>query len=69
MTGKSYAQTQKVTFRNDQDRKDEYTRLEYCHNLIVQTQPDESQLREYESDDAMLMARLIDDLNNKITIQ
>jgi hypothetical protein len=69
MTGQSYAQSKKVTFKNDKPKNDTYERLEYCHNLIVQTQPDESRLREYERDDAMLMTRLIEDLNSKITIQ
>jgi hypothetical protein len=41
MTGKSYTQTKQVTFENDKAKNDEYTRLEYCHNLIVQTKPDE----------------------------
>jgi hypothetical protein len=69
MTGKSYTQTKKVTFKNDKAKNDEYTRLEYCHNLIVQTQPDESHIREYEKDNTVLMAWRINDLNSKITIQ
>jgi hypothetical protein len=38
--------------------------LEYCHNLIAQTKPNES--KEYNPSDAMLMARLINDLNINI---
>ncbi len=64
MTGKSYAQTKKVTFKNNK-----YTRLEYFHNLFVQTKADESCKKEYETHNAMLMARLINNLNNKTTIQ
>jgi hypothetical protein len=39
---------------------------EYCHNLIAQTIPNQSS-KEYEPSEAMLMARLINDLNTKIT--
>jgi hypothetical protein len=38
--------------------------LEYCHNLIAQTKPYES--KEYNPSDAMLMARLINNLNIQI---
>jgi hypothetical protein len=65
MSGKSYAQRKKVTFETDITS----IQLEYCHNLIAQTQPDPSQNKEYTSSDAMIMARLMDDLNNKITIE
>jgi hypothetical protein len=34
---------------------------------LPKTKPDASQIREYDSSDTMLMTRLIDDLNNKIT--
>jgi hypothetical protein len=36
----------------------------YCRNLIAQMKPNES--KEYNPSDAMLMARLINDLNIKI---
>jgi hypothetical protein len=49
----------RVTFKSEPDMQ-----LEYCHNLIAQTKPNES--REYNPSDAMLMARLINDLNIKI---
>jgi hypothetical protein len=62
MTGKSYAQQKRqVTFKADEEGQ-----LEYCHNLVVQTKPDPSQSKEYNPQDAMLMARLIYDLNNKV---
>jgi hypothetical protein len=61
MTGKPYAQQKRqVTFKADEERQ-----LEYYHNLVVQTKPDPSQSKEYNPQDAMLMARLIYDLNNK----
>ena len=48
-----------VTFESKRE-----TQLEYYHNLIALTRPEES--REYNSEqDAMVMARLINDLNNK----
>jgi hypothetical protein len=53
MTGQSYTQTKKVTFE-----REEQIRLEYCHNLITQTKPDESQIKEYDSSGAVVMARL-----------
>eukprot|EP00978_Attheya_sp_CCMP212_P000843 scaffold1766_cov39-Attheya_sp.AAC.3 len=61
LTGKSYmqAKTTQVSFKSERD-----TQLEYCHNLIAQTKPQENY--EYSSTDAMLMARLINDLNLKI---
>lgn len=40
--------------------------MEYCHNLIAQTTPNESD--KYEPSKAMLpMARLINDVSTKIT--
>ena len=62
MTGKSYAQQEKkVTFKDDEN-----VQLEYCHNLVSQTKHDPSQSKEYNPQDAMLMARLIYDINNKV---
>ena len=40
--------------------------LEYCHNIIVQTNPDPTRVKEYDPTDAMIMARLIDDFNNQV---
>jgi hypothetical protein len=60
MSGKSYMQQKKkVIFKSDVD-----VQLEYCHNRI--TQPNEGQGKEYSPSDAMLMARLIYDLNTRI---
>jgi hypothetical protein len=49
----------RVTFKSEPDMH-----LEYCHNQIAQTKPNES--KEFDVSDAMLMARLINDLNIKI---
>jgi hypothetical protein len=40
--------------------------LEYCHNLVMHTQPNEGQSKEYSPSDAMLMTILIYDLNTRI---
>jgi hypothetical protein len=64
MSGKSYAQRKKVTFETEVAS----IQLEYCHNVIAQTQPDPSQNKEYNSSDAMLMARLVDDHNRRSII-
>ncbi len=61
MSGKSYVQRKKVTFKSDPNMH-----LEYCHNLIAQTKPNTSQSKEYNPSDAMIMARLINDLNTKV---
>jgi hypothetical protein len=65
MSCKSYTQHTKDTFKSDKER----IQLECCHNLIAQTQPDPSQSKPYNASDAMLMARLVDVLNNMITIE
>jgi hypothetical protein len=49
----------RATFKSKPDMK-----LECRHNLITQTKPNES--KEYSPSDAMLMARVINDLNIKI---
>jgi hypothetical protein len=61
MTGKLYIQNDKrkkrVSFAEDELRQ-----LEYCHNLVAQVKPDEEMNIEYESDEAMLIARFIQDI-------
>ena len=52
----------KTTHSTFEIKKD--TQFECCHNLIAQTKPEEN--KEYNSEDAMSMARLINDLNIKI---
>jgi hypothetical protein len=62
MSGKAYMQEQKkVNFDCDTEQE-----LEYHHNLITQNEPDEGQSKEYSPSDAMLMARLIYDLNTRV---
>jgi hypothetical protein len=62
MSGKSYMQEQKkVKFECDAKQE-----LEYHHNLITQNEPDEGQSKEYSPSDAMLMARLVYDLNTRV---
>jgi hypothetical protein len=61
MSGKLYMQQQKkVIFEGDADLQ-----LEYCHSLITQNEADEGQSMEYSPSDAILMARLIYDLNTR----
>ena len=62
MSGKPFMQQKKkVIFESDVD-----VQSEYCHNLVTQTKPFESQNKEYSPSEAMLMARLFCDLNTKI---
>jgi hypothetical protein len=62
MSGKLYMQEQKkVNFECDAEQE-----LKYHHNLITQNEPDEGQSKEYSPSDAMLMARLIHDLNTRV---
>ena len=62
MVGKSYMQEQKkVIFEGDADLQ-----LEYHHNLVTQNEPDEDQSKDYSPSDAMLMARLMYDLNTRV---
>jgi hypothetical protein len=61
MSGKSYMQEQKkIIFESDA-----YLELEYHHKLITQNEADKGQSTEYSASDAMLMARLIYDLNTR----
>jgi hypothetical protein len=61
MTGKLYIQNDKrkkrVSFAKDKMRQ-----LEYCRNLVAQVKPDEEMNIEYGSDEAMLIARFIQDI-------
>jgi hypothetical protein len=60
MSGKSYKQQKKkVIFESDVN-----VQLEYC--LVTQIQQNEGQGEEYSPSDAMLMARLMYDLNTRI---
>ena len=43
--------------------------LEYCHNLIAQVHPNPDMDMEYDIYEATVIARNMNDLNQKITIQ
>jgi hypothetical protein len=51
----------KVNFECDAEQE-----LEYHHNLITQNKPDKGQSKEYSPSDAMLMVRLIYNLNTRV---
>ena len=55
-------QAKRVSFRSNQD-----TQLKYCHNLIAQTKPDKDHYNKYNPQEAMPMARLINDLQLQVT--
>jgi hypothetical protein len=65
MTGKPYIQNDKkkkrVSFAEDELRQ-----LEYCHNLVAQVKPDEEMSIEYGSNEAMLIARFIQDITMNV---
>jgi hypothetical protein len=65
MTGKSYIQKDKrekeISFA-----KDELRQLEYCHNLVAQVKPDEEMNIEYGSNEAMLIARFIQEITMNV---
>ena len=41
--------------------------IEYCHNLIAQVHPNPNKDVEYKNTHAMLIARCMDDINNRVT--
>ena len=69
MKGMSYMQdnttTDKVTFEDNRVTGN----LEYCHNLIMQVHPNPQEDVKYALMHAMLIARVIDDINSKVLIQ
>ena len=67
MKGQSYSQRnmkKKVTFADEV-----MSELEYCHNLISQVHPNPEDDVEYATLHAMLITRVMDDINSKVTIQ
>ena len=62
LTGKPYIKSKKTQLTFYRKR---HTQFEHCHNLIAQIKPEEN--KEYNSKDAILMARLIKDLNLRNT--
>jgi hypothetical protein len=69
MKGKSYVQDSmtmdKVTFEDNRVTGN----LEYCHNLITQVHPNPQEDIEYATMHAMLIARVMDNINSKVLIQ
>ena len=55
----------KVTFEDNRVTGN----LEYCHNLIMQIHPNPQEDVEYAMMHAMLIARVMDDINSKVLIQ
>ena len=68
MSGQSYLQTNMKTNKTKcvKFREDKVKKLEYCHNLIVQTTNDSNNTIEYGYDEAMLMTRLISDITKGV---
>jgi hypothetical protein len=65
MTGMSYIQNDKKK-RRISFTKDELRQLEYCHNLVAQVKPDEEMNIEYGSNEAMQIARFIQDITMNV---
>jgi hypothetical protein len=65
MSGKLYIQNnrrkKRVSFAKDKLRQ-----LEYCHNLVAQVKPDEEMNIEYGSNEAILIARFIQDITMNV---
>jgi hypothetical protein len=67
MLGQSYLQSRTKTIKKKVNFvEDKLRQLEYCHNLISQVKPDESQTIEYGTSHAMVIARLIQDITMKV---
>ena len=47
---------------------DEWYKLEQCHNLVAEAHPNPNQDRSYTPNKAMLIARVINDINSRATI-
>jgi hypothetical protein len=65
MSSKLYVQNDKKK-RKVSFAEDELRQLEYCHNLVAQVKPDEEMNIEYVSDEAMLIARFIQDITMNV---
>ena len=64
MKGKSYLQeSTQERGSNGSDIRE----IEYCHNLIAQVHPNPNEDVEYKNTHAMLIARCMDDINNRVT--
>ena len=63
MKGKSYLQ--KSTQERGSHGSD-IREIKYCHNLIAQVHPNPNEDVEYKNTHAMLIARCMDDINNRV---
>ena len=64
MKGKSYLQeSTQERGSNGSDIRE----IKYCHNLIAQVHPNPNEDVEYKNTHAMLIARCMDDINNRVT--
>jgi hypothetical protein len=66
MSGKSYVQNIKKTKKKVVFAEDKLKPLEYCHNLVSQVKPTEEQTIEYGLNQAMLIARFIQDITRNV---
>jgi two-component sensor histidine kinase len=66
MSGKAYVQNNKKTIKKVVFAEDKLKQLEYCHNLVSQVNPTEEQTIEYGSNQAMLIARFIQDITRNV---
>jgi hypothetical protein len=66
MSGKSYLQKDNKTKKKVMFAEDKLKQLEFCHNLVLQVKPEKEQIIEYGSSQAMLFARLIQDITMNI---
>jgi hypothetical protein len=67
MRGKSYVQNDKKTKKKVIFAEDELKKLEYYHNLVLQVKPTKEQTVEYGSNQAMLIARFIQDITRNVS--
>jgi hypothetical protein len=67
MSRKSYVQNDKKTKKKVVFAKDELKQLEYCHNLVSQVKPTEEQTIDYGSNQAILIARFIQDITRNVS--
>jgi hypothetical protein len=66
LSRKLYVQNDKKTIKKVVFAEDELKQLEYCHNLVSQVKPTEEQTIEYGSNQAMLIARFIQDITRNV---
>jgi hypothetical protein len=67
MSRKLYVQNDKKTKKKVVFAEDKLKQLEYCHNLVSQVKPAEEQKIEYGSNQAMLIARFIQDITRNVS--